>query len=54
MVFKEINNEKGIINKDKINDIKQLAIEMSYKKLTKIIDKIGECRYNLSRNSNFC
>lgn len=53
MVFKEINNEKGIINKDKIKDIKQLAIEMSYKKLTKIIDKIGECRYNLSRNSNF-
>ncbi|MBU5455673.1 DNA polymerase III subunit delta' [Caproiciproducens sp. MSJ-32] len=53
MVFKEINNEKGIINKDKINDIKQLAIEMSYKKLTKIIDKIGECRHNLLKNSNF-
>ncbi|MDZ4907211.1 DNA polymerase III subunit delta' C-terminal domain-containing protein, partial [Clostridium perfringens] len=43
----------GVINGDKIENIKELAIEMSYKKLNKIIDKIGEAREAFLSNSNF-
>lgn len=53
IIYKELNSIKGIINEDKINDIKQLAIEMSYKKLNKIVNKIGECRITFLSNSNF-
>lgn len=53
IIYKELSNINGIINGDKINDIKQLAIEMSYKRLNKIIDKIGECRTAFFGNSNF-
>ena len=53
IVYKEINDDNGIINGDKIESIKKLAIEMSYKKLNKIIDKIGEARKSLLSNSNF-
>ena len=53
IIYKELSNINGIINGDKINDIKQLAIEMSYKRLNKIIDKIGECRDAFFSNSNF-
>lgn len=53
IIYKELNNKNGIINGDKINDIKQLAIEMSYKRLNKIIDKIGECRDTFFGNPNF-
>lgn len=53
IIYKELSNVNGIINGDKINDIKQLAIEMSYKRLNKIIDKIGECRNAFFGNSNF-
>ena len=53
IVYKEINDDNGIINGDKIESIKKLAIEMSYRKLNKIIDKIGEARKSLLSNSNF-
>ena len=53
IVYKEINDDNGIINGDKIESIKKLAIEMSYKKLNKIIDKIGEARKSLLSNSSF-
>lgn len=53
IVYKEIDNVNGIINGDKIESIKKLAIEMSYKKLNNIIDKIGEARKSLISNSNF-
>ncbi|MDU7243413.1 DNA polymerase III subunit delta' [Clostridium sp.] len=53
IVYKEISDTSGIINGDKIENIKQLAIEMSYKRLNKIIDKIGDARLTLLSNSNF-
>ncbi|EOR27892.1 MULTISPECIES: DNA polymerase III subunit delta' [Clostridium] len=53
IVYKEVNEINVIINGDKIENIKQLAIEMSYKKLNKIIDKIGEARKTILSNSNF-
>ncbi|MCF0146927.1 MAG: DNA polymerase III subunit delta' [Clostridium sp.] len=53
IIYKEINEVTGLINGDKIESIKKIAIEMSYKKLNNIIDKIGEARKSLQSNSNF-
>lgn len=53
MIYKEIDNTSIITNGDKIEDIQKLAINMSYKKLNNIIDKIREARSNLVSNSNF-
>ena len=53
IIYKEIDEVSGLINGDKIESIKKIAIEMSYKKLNNIIDKIGEARKSLQRNSNF-
>ncbi len=53
IIYKEIDEVTGLINGDKIESIKKIAIEMSYKKLNNIIDKIGEARKSLQSNSNF-
>lgn len=53
IIYKEIDEVTGLINGDKIESIKKIAIEMSYKKLNNIIDKIGEARKSLLSNSNF-
>lgn len=53
IIYKEIDEDNGLINGDKIESIKKIAIEMSYKKLNNIIDKIGEARRSLQGNSNF-
>ena len=53
IIYKEINHLSGIINIDKIDNLKELSIEMSYKKLNKIVEKINECRLSLSKNSSF-
>lgn len=53
MVYKELNDTNLVINADKIDSLKKLAIGMSYKKLNKILDKIREARINLLSNSNF-
>ncbi|MGL5380164.1 DNA polymerase III subunit delta' [Clostridium sp.] len=53
MIYKEIDNTSIITNGDKIENIQKLAINMSYKKLNNIIDKIREARVNLISNSNF-
>lgn len=53
IIYKEINHLSGIINIDKIDDLKELSIQMSYKKLNKIVEKINECRLSLTKNSSF-
>lgn len=53
IIYKEINHLSGIINIDKIDDLKELSIQMSYKKLNKIVEKINECRLSLNKNSSF-
>ena len=53
IMYKEIDKFKGLINGDKYEIIKKIAIEMSYKKLNNMIDKIGEARKSLQNNSNF-
>lgn len=53
MIYKEVSDTNLIINSDKINSIRDLANGLSYKKLNKIIDKVGEAREFLYSNSNF-
>ena len=53
IIYKEIDENVGLINGDKIESIRKIAIEMSYKRLNNIIDKIGEARKSLQSNSNF-
>lgn len=52
ILFKELENTSIIINGDKIDDIKKLANEMSYKKLNEIVSIVGETKRNLQRNTN--
>lgn len=53
IIYKEVSDGIGIINGDKIENLKKLAVEMSYKRLSNIIDKIGDARKALLSNSNF-
>lgn len=53
IIYKEINHSCGIINIDKVDSLKELSTEMSYKKLNKIVEKINECRVSLNKNSSF-
>lgn len=52
IVFKEIENNLSIINGDKIEDIREIASNLSYKKLNKIIKVVNEARNNLKSNTN--
>lgn len=52
IVFKEIENNLSIINGDKIEDIREIANNLSYKKLNKIIKAVNEARNNLKSNTN--
>ena len=50
LVNKEVYNEELIINNDKLDKIKNLTNEMSFKKLTKIMEGIQEARKNIKNN----
>lgn len=53
MLFKELNNEDLIINFDKINEIKDIARGLSYKKLNNMLEYIKEATLNISSNTNY-
>ena len=50
LINKEIENEEFIINSDKLEDIKELTKEMSFKKLNNMIKTIEEPRRNIKSN----
>lgn len=50
LINKEIENEEFIINSDKLEDIKELTKEMSFKKLNNMIKTIEEARRNIKNN----
>lgn len=52
IIYKETNDERYILNKDKIYDIRELSSNMSFNKLNSIINNIGEASDNLTRNVN--
>lgn len=53
LIAKEIDDSRYIINSDKYEDIKKLAIDLSFNKLNKILEKIKEAQKNINSNSNF-
>lgn len=53
LINKEIENEEFIINSDKLEDIKELTKEMSFKKLNNMIKTIEEARRNIKSNVNW-
>lgn len=53
MVFKELNNKQIIANVDKIDKIKDISMEISYKKLLSMLEYIEEARKNFNSNTNY-
>jgi len=52
IIYKEIGCEELLINKDKLEEIKQCANMFSFTKLNDIISIINETRENIDRNVN--
>ena len=50
LINKEVYNDELIINGDKIEDIKKLTNEMSFKKINNFLVKIEEARRNIKSN----
>ena len=50
LINKEIENEEFIINGDKLDDIRELTKEMSFRKLNNMIKTIEEARKNIKSN----
>lgn len=53
MLFKELNNIDVITNRDKISEIKDISINISFAKLEKLLTKIQGTREYLNSNSNY-
>lgn len=53
MLFKELNNQKLIVNLDKVFKINDISRRMSYKKLNSMLEYIKEARINFSSNTNY-
>lgn len=53
MVFKELNNKELVINFDKISDIIDISMGITYKKLSSMLQYIEEARINFSSNTNY-
>lgn len=53
MICKELNNEYIITNKDKLSEIKDISLNISFAKLEKILFKIDGTREYLNSNSNY-
>lgn len=50
LIHKEVENEDFIINGDKLNDIKELTKDMSFRKLNNMIRTIEEARRDIKSN----
>lgn len=52
IVCKEIDDSTFIVNSDKINQIRQLSMDMSFNKLNKMIERIKEAQTNINSNTS--
>ncbi|MBE6071692.1 MAG: DNA polymerase III subunit delta' [Clostridium butyricum] len=52
-ILKEINNKDRIINLDKIEKLEIISRQISYKKLSSMLEYIKEARINFNSNSNY-
>lgn len=53
IVFKELNNKELVINFDKISDIIDISMGITYKKLSSMLEYIEEARINFNSNTNY-
>ena len=53
IVYKELQDEKMIMNIDKLEDIDRFSSNKSYKKLSAMLEKIKEARINIRNNANY-
>lgn len=53
MVLKSTENDKYVIQKDKIEQLKLVASQLTYNSIFGALDIIEDTRYKLSRNANF-
>jgi DNA polymerase-3 subunit delta' len=53
MVLKSTQNEKYVIQKDKIVQLKSAADQLGYESIFSALDTIEDTRYKLGRNANF-
>lgn len=52
MIYKELGNEKHIVNIDKIEEIKEASHRMSYNKLNALAKLVNDTKYSLDSNVN--
>ena len=52
LIYKDMESEEFILNKDKLQDIKVLSNKLSFKKLNNIIKNINDTRNTLKKNVN--
>jgi DNA polymerase-3 subunit delta' len=52
MVYKDVGNEQLIINKDKLEQIKEAASLISFLRLNNIVKLLNDTRVNLNSNTN--
>ncbi|MEW8956161.1 DNA polymerase III subunit delta' [Clostridium sp.] len=52
LIYKDMESEEFILNKDKLQDIKILSNKLSFKKLNNIISNINDTRETLKKNVN--
>ncbi len=52
IIYKELNDEKYVLNRDKIIEIKNLAVMMSFNKLNSVIQYINKARNSIAKNVN--
>ena len=53
IIFKELNDDKLVVNFDKVYKMKDISRRMSYKKLNSMLEYITEARINFSSNTNY-
>lgn len=53
MVFKELNNKELVVNFDKIDNIIDISMGITYKKLNSMLEYIKEARINFNSNTNY-
>ncbi|WP_058487030.1 DNA polymerase III subunit [Defluviitalea phaphyphila] len=53
LFIKEIGNNEYIINKDKINELLNMSMNLSYNKISKSLEAIANTKIYLKQNANF-
>ena len=53
MFLKELDSNELVVNFDKLEEIRDLSMIMSYKKLNSMLEYIKEARINLNNNTNY-